>query len=97
MTLWFHPEAEKEFFEAVDFYNEHSPGLGVEFGEMVFYSIDLILSHPMAWPEMGDGIRRCLVNCFPYGILYEEVNERIIVYSIMHLHRHPDSWKERSL
>ena len=31
---------------------------------------------------------------FPYGIIYAVENGEVLVISVMHLHRHPDSWRK---
>ena len=36
MTFYFHPEAEQEFMQAIDYYEECKPGLGEDFSLEVF-------------------------------------------------------------
>ena len=69
MIFWFHPEAEEEFLEAVEFYEEHETGLGYDFSVEVLATIRNIVAHPDSWPVLDDDIRRCLTNRFPFGIL----------------------------
>ncbi|MCB9770209.1 MAG: type II toxin-antitoxin system RelE/ParE family toxin [Candidatus Omnitrophica bacterium] len=95
MKFTFHPEAELEFDEAISFYEEAKESLGFDFASEVFSSITSICNYPEAWPIVSDGIRRCLVNRFPYGILYSEIKDEIFIYAVMHLHRDPDYWKNR--
>lgn len=95
MNFAFHPEAESEFLEAIDFYEDAKESLGLEFASAVFSSISSICAHPRAWPVVSDDIRRCLVNRFPYGILYSEIGGEVTIHAVMHLHRNPDYWKER--
>ena len=95
MTFDFHPEAEAELIEAVDFYEKAQPSLGEESSLEVFAAIRSVLSYPDAWPVLEDDVRRCLVHRFPYGVLYSVDGELIHVLAVMHLHRHPGYWKER--
>jgi toxin ParE1/3/4 len=44
---------------------------------------------------MEQGVRRCLLNRFPYGIIYSPESDVIFILAIMNLHRHPDYWKNR--
>lgn len=95
MTFHFHPEAEREFLQAIDYYEECKLALGEDFSLEVFATIDRIIGHPGAWPETGQGIRRCLTNRFPYGVIYSADSGRILILAVMHLHRRPDYWKSR--
>jgi len=96
MTYFFHPEAEKEFNAAIDYYEESRQGLGYEFAIEIHATIDRILFFPEAWPAIKNDIRRCLTNRFPYGIIYsQEKNSDIYILSVMHLHRKPGYWQDR--
>ena len=35
MKFYFHPDAEAEFYKAVEYYEQFQPGLGIEFAEEV--------------------------------------------------------------
>jgi hypothetical protein len=95
MTFSFHPEAEAEFLEAVDYYEEREIGLGYDFSIEVFVTIKNIVNYPTAWPLIEEVVRRCLVNRFPYGVIYSIEQDDIFILSVMHLRRHPDYWKSR--
>jgi hypothetical protein len=96
MTFAFHPEAEEEFSQSIQYYEDCEPGLGEDFSLEVFSSIQNILSYPNAWPVVEEDVRRCLTNRFPYGVLYSVEPDHIYILTIMHLHRHPDYWKHRT-
>jgi toxin ParE1/3/4 len=96
MKLSFHPEAEREFGDAAKYYEHSDPGIGSAFIVEVLSSIQNIHSHPLAWPTISGDIRRCLVNRFPYGVLYYVQRDEIIILAVMHLHRHPDYWRARN-
>lgn len=70
MKYSFHPEAENEFLYAIEYYENCEEGLGYEFALEVYSTIERTIDHPKAWPIFKDGIRRCMVSRFPYGILY---------------------------
>lgn len=72
MNYSFHPEAEKEFVEAIDYFEELEIGLGYDFAVEVYFAIERAVAFPKAWPVLDGSIRRCLVSRFPYGILYSE-------------------------
>jgi hypothetical protein len=95
MKIAFHAEAEAELAEAVSYYEQRQPGLGQEFALAALSALSKVLSYPLAWPLMEQGIRRCLLNRFPYGIIYSPEPDAIFILAIMNLHRHPDYWKQR--
>ena len=46
---------------------------------------------------MLDGdIRRALVKQFPYGVIYSEEQQEILIIAVMHLHRKPEYWRNRT-
>jgi hypothetical protein len=95
MTFDFHPEAETEFLEAIEYYESCSPGLGKDFSLEVNFAVQNILSYTYAWPIVEDDVRRCLTSRFPYGVLYSIESDCVYILAVMHLHRHPDYWKSR--
>jgi hypothetical protein len=56
MSYFFHPEAEKEFLEAIDYYEEREAGLGFDFAVEVYTAIGRAVEHPQTWPII-DGER----------------------------------------
>ena len=95
MTFSFHPEAEKEFNEAIEFYEDIAPRLGYDFAIEVLSAIERAVEFPRAWSALEGDVRRSLVRRFPYGILYSEEEAGIFVVAVMSLHREPDYWKNR--
>lgn len=95
MKFSFHEIAEKEFFDAIEYYEECQAGLGLRFSEEVFAAIQRICEHPYAWTGIDEKTRRCLTNKFPYGILYRIVNDHVRIMAVMHLHRKPGYWQNR--
>jgi len=95
MKFSFHPDAELEFTEAIDYYEDKEIGFGSDFAVEVYSAIERITARPKAWPIIEEDIRRSLVRRFPYGILYSEGKEEIFIVAVMHLHRDPGYWKHR--
>jgi len=91
----FHPEAEAEFFGAVEYYEAAEAGLGYDFSLEVLRTIQNIVDYPLAWPVLVDDVRRCLTNRFPFGVIYDINGDQVHVLSVMHLRREPDYWKNR--
>ena len=96
MNYDFHPEAESEFFEAINYLEERETGLGKAFAREIFASIRKITFFPYAWTPISKNARRILVNKFRYGIIYQVNGENILIVAVMHLSRKPNYWKGRT-
>ena len=95
MTYSFHPEAQKELSEAVKYYEDIKTGLGLDFLKEVKMAIKRIKDFPKAWTPFSENTRRCLVNRFPYGVIYQVEDKEIKIIAIMHLSRKPLYYRNR--
>jgi hypothetical protein len=97
MNYFFLPEARIEFLNAVDYYESCSEGLGLEFSNDINATIQRIISYPYAWSEFSENTRRCLTKRFPFGVIYQvlENKNEILVIAVMQLNRKPGYWKNR--
>jgi plasmid stabilization system protein ParE len=93
----FHPEAEAELNEAIEWYETREPGLGLDFAAEVHAAIQRALAFPLAWQVLEGDIRRVLAHRFPYGVLYAQEQDRMFIVAVMHLHRQPGYWQGRML
>lgn len=96
MMFCFHPHARDEFEEAVRYYEECQPGLGLEFAAEVYETIKRIADYPNAWAPMTRNTRRCLVSRFPYRVIYQAKNDTLLIVAVANLHREPNYWRGRS-
>jgi plasmid stabilization system protein ParE len=88
------PPATGELRSAARYYEQQIPGLGHDFLAEVRVTIQRIIQWPEAWQPLDAEIRRCRMQRFPYGIIYAVENGEVLIVSVMHLHRHPDSWRK---
>ena len=95
MKYIFHPEAEEELNLAVDYYNQCQANLGWDFSKEVYTAIQNILAFPEAWASLSKNTRRCLVNRFPFGVIYQSKSNKILIVAIMQLNRKPGYWHNR--
>jgi hypothetical protein len=95
MKYSFHLEAKEELFGAINYFEECRSGLGLEFSKEVFATIQRIIHFPTAWSKFSENTRRCLTNRFPYGVIYQVIEEEVIIIAIMQLNREPNYWKKR--
>ena len=96
MTFSFHPDAQDEFNQAVDYYETAEAGLGWDFALEVHSATQNIVDYPEAWPVVGNEVRRCQTSRFPFGVVYSVVEGRILILAVMHLHRLPGYWRGRT-
>lgn len=95
MNFYFHPQAETELSDAVEYYDLCTFELGLEFAEEVYSAIGRILKYPAACPEISCNTRRCLINRFPYGVIYQEKDNHIRIIAVANLHKKPEFWEDR--
>ena len=88
------PSAASELRAAALYYETQVSGLGHDFIQEVRATISRISQWPEAWQPLDEEIRRCRTHRFPYGIIYAVENGDVLILSVMHLHRHPDSWRK---
>lgn len=81
--------------EAIYYYDHQLPGLGFRFFQEVNAAIERVKFLPLAWAKTGKRTRRCLVNGFPYAVMYVKDSDEIVITAIAHLHRNPDRYKDR--
>jgi plasmid stabilization system protein ParE len=87
--------AEAELLDATAYYNQQSEGLGFEFAAEVQRTIERIIRYPLAWNPLSKRTRRCRTNRFPYGVVYQIRDKELLIVSIMHMKREPNSWRNR--
>ncbi len=93
MKITFLEEAQKELDQAIEYYDFQSPNLGQQFLQEVLSALDRIASFPQAWHALSDNTRRCQTVRFPYGLIYSELKNEILIISVSHLHREPNHWE----
>ncbi len=95
MKYKFHPFAIKELEDAIDYYCNIINSLGVEFLEEFYSSIHRIQEFPNAWTKLSKKCRRCILNRFPYAIIYHIKDQEFIIIAVMQLNKKPNYgvWK----
>jgi hypothetical protein len=94
MNLLFLINALEELDDSFEWYENQLAGLGYEFLQEIDIVLRRIVSYPDSCALIGNGLRRCVVNRCPYGIIYGSDAENIIIVAIAHLHCKPQYWHE---
>lgn len=87
--------ARREMDDAFDWYEAQVPGLGYELLLEVDRVVGRILAYPQSAAVIETGLRRVVINRFPYGTIYGLDGDRVLVVAVAHLHREPHYWIER--
>jgi len=95
MRYVFHPDALAEYAEAVRYYAERNVTLAQSFIDAIEDAVYRLREAPQRYPMLEAGVRRCLVQRFPYAILYTVESEYILILAVMHGRRKPGYWQSR--
>ena len=95
MRVYFTSLSQKEYQEAVYYYDDQNIVIGNEFIGEVEEAIKLIVSFPSAWPLVNDKLRRYVLKRFPFMILYKFYGDRVVIFAIAHQHREPTYYLKR--
>ncbi len=72
-------EASRHIAEAFSWYEGQRPGLGWTFRDKLDAAFRLLHEHPEAGPEVYRGVRRVLVDHFPYAVYYTLPKDAIAI------------------
>jgi hypothetical protein len=85
----FRPLATIEIIEAYDWYELQRTGLGQEFlSELENFNTSLLFN-PFAYSYYDEPVRQGKINRFPYVVVYEVVENSIVIYSVFMTKRDP--------
>ena len=87
--------AQAEFLEAIAHYASIRADLGVRFEEAVAKAIRDALAHPQRGAPRSKRTRRWLVTGFPFGVIYQASETKLIVVAVAHQRKRPEYWNQR--
>lgn len=87
MNPEFLPEADEEFREAIRYYQNEAPGVGLRFFAEVRRGVTFITENPFA--------AVAVLNHFPYSLLYAVESELVVIVAVAHQKRRPRYWRSR--
>lgn len=94
------PAAEAEVLNATLWYEDQRAGLGEEFYDQVLAAIEAISNNPTRFAIYESGSsprqrRQKLVKRFPYVVIYEILDDSVLIVAVAHTSRGPDYWQLR--
>ncbi len=101
MIVEFHPLFDRDLTEAADYYEKRDPGtgLGLRFAGAVETAVGWVEQNCEAGAIVlrRKGIRRVLVDGFPYVLHYQIMGpDRIRMLGVYHTAINPQRWTERA-
>ncbi len=94
-SITYLPEVEKDVQDIYDWYEEQHPGLGEDFLLSSDASLSSVERNPLAYQKVFKVVRKANTKRFPFGIFYIIDKDVITVLAVIHLSRHPRTWKKR--
>ena len=91
----FHPEAIREYLEAIEYHAALSVELGERFDAEIQRLVREISRDPRRFFHVHPPAQRALSREFPYSVVYLEQSDRVWVVAVMHAKRRPGYWKKR--
>ena len=91
----FHPDADEEYVQAVQYYAD----IALELGHRFHYETERLIREACENPErfwrFDPPARRHLSGDFPYAVIFLEKPEHIWIVAVMHMNRRPGFWRGR--
>ncbi|HEY9184680.1 MAG TPA: type II toxin-antitoxin system RelE/ParE family toxin [Salegentibacter sp.] len=84
-------EAQLEIIEAFLYYEEKKVGLGGSFLDHLDSYFKWIKNYPFHFSEKRKPFREAVIKRFPYLIIYEVLENEVIVYSVFNTWQNPKS------
>lgn len=93
-----HSKAREELDHSIFYYEKQKTGLGLDFLSEVEQALGKIQQNPsLGAIYKATGLRRYVVQRFPFLIFYAEFSEFIWIVAIAHGKRKPNYWSTRQL
>ena len=80
-------KAHIDLAEAIEYYQRK--GLGLKFLKCVQKFFDRITKNPLHYPLKSNQFREAYIQKFPYVIIYEIIDNEIVVFSVFNIHQNP--------
>jgi plasmid stabilization system protein ParE len=89
------PEAERDVEAAFAWYEGERTGLGTSFTRELRATYARILDRPHGYQVVRSGVRRAMMQRFPYAVFYVIEDDAILVSAVLHTSRNPATWQRR--
>lgn len=91
----YHPLFDCDVREAARWYDRRSPGLGDAFVEAVRRRTDDVIADPERFATSPAGCRYIRLPRFPYVLLFDVIEDELLMLGVLHTARSMEKWRER--
>ena len=90
------PAAEQDIAAAISWYGSIHPALSLDFRLALEATFRRITHYPDSCEHTLRGMRRALLDRFPYGVFYRHYEQAIQIIAVLHTSRDPHLWQSRT-
>jgi hypothetical protein len=94
-ALGVHPLARNEASEAFIWYRQRDDEAAKRFQAEVDRYFAMIEVRPLSFQSYLLGTRRCVMQTFPYQIIFQETRDVWFIVAVAHSRRKPGYWRRR--
>ena len=91
----YHPLFDCDVGEAARWYDRRSAGLGDAFVEAVRQRTADVIADPQRFAKSPTGCRYIRLPRFPYVLLFDLVDDELLMLGVLHTARSMEKWRER--
>lgn len=91
----YHPLFDCDVREAARWYDRRSAGLGDAFVELVRQRAADVISDPERFAKSSTGCRYVRLPRFPYVLLFDVLDDELLMLGVLHTARSMEKWRER--
>jgi plasmid stabilization system protein ParE len=95
MSCRFLAPAQEELLEAISYYSAINSELGLRFAQAVAIAVRGAVAYPERGAPRSKNTRRWLVKGFPFGVIYRENVQEVLVVAVAHQRKQPEYWLHR--
>lgn len=96
MILKLHPKVEEDLIHTLNYYHDIDEQLESKFLEYLEFTFDKIKKFTHLYPYENEEVQKVTVEKFPYIVLYEQVEDIIMVLAIFHTKRNSKILTDRA-
>lgn len=89
-TVIFKEEADNDVFDARSWYESRRIGLGDEFLDEIEEYVKVLEQDPQIFQLRKYNWRYCPLKRFPYLIVFEIEQQKVVVYAVFNTYQHPN-------
>ena len=100
MKIRIHVDAEVEIESAWRYFNSQAFALGERFLDDLAQTLEKVEAAPESFPKIEtlpdtEPYLRALLNVFRYAVIFEVLDEEVLVVAVAHTRRMPNYWLNR--